>query len=388
MAMKQPIVLSISEGAHEALSNPDTLPASAVPISTAPGNLLSTDDTGLKATLPDTLPGTAVPISTASGNLISRDATGLFATVRAADTDAIKFAGTGLAANPLNANLKISPQTGNKAQVISGGLYVAGSAVFNPNVTQSIRPGGAATITPRFDAAYDGEQLYLYGQNTTFTVDVSNTPAAISNKGQYTIRIVMPFDGAVGTSFLKFKTQSNNIRDPYGTYISTVNFAYPYGGSGRVAIVDLIYTLGTGWQVIEAVPSIEATQVFAQSVVVGPEGGTCTIDMSALPYYLSSSAWSLQPSVFVTTADASLYSRGMQVRLGSTVIYNGTFPMTNGTPGVPALPSFVAAPTQQGATCALPSLRVDLGIGPATATVSAKLICNRLPLGTVVGDAL
>jgi hypothetical protein len=315
----------------------------------------------------------------AATNLLTESAAGVAATLNTASSTSINVTGAGTTAAPLTAAARISSTNPYNRIFIdttagTGGLTVP-PEIVDTTVTSRIRPGATDTVVPRFNPRFSGEVMYLYGQNTTFTVDFTSAPTTITDKQQYTVRLIGTYDGSYNTSFLKFATASANIRDSQGNYVSCANYVYPFGQTGSIFVIDICYNYGIGWCIQEQISSIEDTQTFRSTLALGSGAGTLTLDNSALPYHLRSSYWTIRPSLYAMPT--ATHTR--TVTLGTTQLYNATVSFVAGIPFMlPACYFTVATTTGTPSTlAALPNLVATWGTGTGNVTVKGMLVCHR-----------
>lgn len=325
------------------------------------------------------------PVAT---NILTASGTGLAAIVTKANSVTASLSGNGTAASPLTAQAKISTAPYNRlfSDTTGDGLFVD-PVVYNPAYVSSIRPGATATVTPAFNARYNMEYVYLYAQGTTFTLNLTSVPVAITNILGYRIRVVMPYDGAAGFNFLKFTTASGSIHDPHGNWVSNANYIYPYSsGPSYQTVIDIVYNAGSGWAIEEVNPATSPIMAFKNTLALGSGTGTCTIDMSAKPYYMISSDWAMRTSLICTPT--TTHTRTLNLTLGTATIYVGTLSFVANQPIVVPSPTFIAAPSQSGGLTVLPTMSAVFGTGTGNVTVNAKVICERLMKGSVQADTL
>lgn len=330
----------------------------------------------------------SVRLDAAATNILTTAGVGLNATITKANSVTGSLTGNGTAASPLVAAAKISATPYNRlfSDTTGDGLFVD-PVVYNPAYVSSIRPGTAATVTPAFNPRYNMEYVYLYGQGTTFTLNLASAPVAITNILGYRIRVVMPYDGASGTCFLQFTTASGSLRDTHGNYVSNANYIYPFNtGSAQQTVLDIVYNAGSGWAVEEIHPGTSPTMAFKNTLAIGSGAGTCTVSLATLPYYMVSNDWAMRTSLFCMPT--TTHNRTLTVTLGTTTLYSGTVAFVANVPFILPAATFIAAPSVTAGVATLPTLSAVFGTGTGNVAVNAKIICDRLLKGSTPVDTI
>jgi hypothetical protein len=226
MAQRIPIVLSADGKSHEAMSASDVLPP--VPVTTANTQTITLTGTGV----PASALAANVNISTVAGNIVTTNATGVFATVARTNSSSITLGGNGTTASPIQAAVVVPTAIGQQLVSRGDGLFVPTRTVADTYGTNYNSSNSTQTITPVFDPATTEESMiYLFtGNNNKLVINLSALPPQSNYSPSWHIRIAIKSNGYTGNT-LAFTTSGSSLTDTDGRdqITATYSIAFPTG---------------------------------------------------------------------------------------------------------------------------------------------------------------
>jgi hypothetical protein len=367
MTTKSPIVVSDDGKQHEEMQAGDTLPVENLPIEADPTNILEQGPTGLYAQV--TGGGSATATVTGAGSIDDPLTVDVVTRVPAAGES-------------------------NKLKATAQGLQVD-ATLWNPTETLSNLTVATptATVAPRWNPDYTGETIRLIGHTTAYTINLATIPVSVSSKDYYRIRVIME-RGLNPASTVRVATSGTSlVLTPFGRVMNAGIFLYPSPQEGHTAVFDLIYkgTLSSGavWAIEEVVKSRADTSAYGEARVISANAAdlTTTLNMAGRPFWMSSSLWAYDASVFFEPTATG--SRDLRISVGTKLVYSGAVTLTAGIPLTIRLPLLTVAATNITSTCDLPNISVTMLAG-GTGNTDMKVNLHARPVesGSVLADAV